>query len=973
MGLANIHVITEDRASGAQVFDGSLKFVSGSNHHLVRTPSASNRRTFTWSSWHKRTELGDDIHTIFNAAPSSHSSSPAISYLVFEDHNTLRFYNYWSGATKGDLKTNALFRDPNAWYHVVLAVDTTIASPSSDRMKLYVNGEQITSFANESYPTQDLELYINANVEHKIGEESVRDRYEYAGYMSECNFVDGQQLDPSYFGFTEPLTNTWRPKKYTGTYGTNGFYLPMDNQNDFEIDKSGNGNDWTKGNFSGTANDPDVFPDSPSGITYSTVSSAGITTVSQIKPSNYCTLNLLDRGSSYAPTLSDGNLKSASPNNTQNPARGTLAATSGKWYFEGTCTARQYNPGIGVMSASTSLGTGDNFRSFWGTQGAAWYSYTGGTNTIYSNGSNSSYATAFATNDTIMVAYDIDAGKIWFGKNGTWNDSGDPAAGTSHAATFTHTDSITPFIDGSYSSSPGDSWALNFGQKPFKYVPPEGFKVLCLANLPKPTSPAAVRPDKYFNMITWTGDDGASRSLTGVGFAPDFVWIKNRDVARHHSLHDVVRGTNEYLMSSSAGAELTSTELGLASFDSDGFTLGTSTRSGNGQNGNNEDYVAWCWKTGDVPNKTYTVKVVSDSGNKYRFNDYGTSAFTIELQEGGTFTFDQSDSSNSGHPLRFSTTSDGTHGAGTEYTTGVVTNGTPGSAGAYTRITVPIGAPTLYYYCTVHSGMGGQANTPEGGYTDFGGTIPTKISTNVDAGFSIATYTGNYTSGATLAHGLSEAPKVVMVKSRGSLGSWPVYHVGAGSANYLYLERTEATTSGTGPWNQTAPSSSVVTLGNGATNVNDETYVMYAWHDVPGFSKFGSFEGNDSTDGCYVHLGFKPALVIAKQIDTEWTVGGSVATGWGMWDSARMPNNPGGNPLWANLNGTESIRGNNSSANTGGSDGNGLGGFLMCDLLSNGFKARSAGSEFNSAGTHIYMAWAEIPTINLYGTQAPGR
>lgn len=250
MGAIIPQVITN--RSGAQVIDGSLKFVSGGDYHLVRTPSASNRRTFTWSSWHKRAELGDDVHTIFSAAPSGHASDPAISYLVFEDHNTLRFFNYWSSATRADIKTNALYRDVSAWYHVVLAVDTTIASPSSDRMKLYVNGEQITSFANETYPTQNLELYINANVEHKIGEESVRDRYEYAGYMSNVYFVDGQQLDPSYFGFTDPLTNIWRPKNYTGTYGTNGFYLPFDGSAPIGEDQSGRGNNWTPVRFGGS-------------------------------------------------------------------------------------------------------------------------------------------------------------------------------------------------------------------------------------------------------------------------------------------------------------------------------------------------------------------------------------------------------------------------------------------------------------------------------------------------------------------------------------------------------------------------------------------------------------------------------------------------------------------------------------------------------------------------------------------------
>ena len=225
-----------------------------------------------------------------------------------------------------------------------------------------------------------------------------------------------------------------------------------------------------------------------------------------------------------------------------------------------------------------------------------------------------------------------------------------------------------------------------------------------------------------FNTVLWTGNS-STQSITGVGFKPSFVWAKARSVGYAHNLFDSVRGATKSLVSSSTAAEITLS--GLTSFDSDGFSLGSAIDT----NLTTHTYVSWNWNGGENSSKTFTVKVVSDSGNKYRFDDFGTSAVTLDLEEGSTYVFDQSDSSNSGHPLRFSTTSDGTHGSGSEYTTGVTTTGTPGSAGAKTTIVVAASAPTLYYYCSVHSGMGGQANTNStAGASNFAGSIQSTVS-----------------------------------------------------------------------------------------------------------------------------------------------------------------------------------------------------------------------------------------------------
>ena len=287
---------------------------------------------------------------------------------------------------------------------------------------------------------------------------------------------------------------------------------------------------------------------------------------------------------------------------------------------------------------------------------------------------------------------------------------------------------------------------------------------------------------------------------------------------------DVIRGVNSGLASNQTAAEyIAASDKDLVSFDSDGFTLGAGEDWASVNQTNGSSIVAWNWKAGgSAPSKTYVVTVVSDSGNKYRFDGFGTSAVTLNLQEGGTYKFDQSHSSNSGHPFRF-----GTSANGSNYTTGVTTSGTPGNSGAYTRITVAAGAPTLYYACSAHSGMGGQANTNStAGSSNFSGTIQSNISANVDAGFSIVSWTGNATSGATIGHGLSKAPELIINRQRSGASNWLIGHTSLGFTKHLELETTGAVNTVSNIWNDQAPTASVFYVGNNASaNGNNETFV----------------------------------------------------------------------------------------------------------------------------------------------------
>jgi len=469
-------------------------------------------------------------------------------------------------------------------------------------------------------------------------------------------------------------------------------------------------------------------------------------------------------------------------------------------------------------------------------------------------------------------------------------------------------------------------------------------------------------PSAHFQTTTYTGNGSDGLAITNSGnsnLQPDWLWIKKRSGSGQHVFVDSSRGTNKQLFSSLTDVEQTSTEF-VASLDTDGFTLNDNT-SGTGDTNvtNGGTYVAWQWKAGGTaPTKTYKVVVVDDSGNKYRFRNSGDtatfaqSAVTLDLQEGGTYVFDWSDSTAQGHPIRFSTTSDGTHGGGSEYTTGVVKDDS-----AYkTTITVSASAPTLYYYCSNHSGMGGQVNTnADHGQTNFDGSILSVSQANTTAGLSIVKYTGNQTNGATVGHGLGTAPQVLWVKERDGSSSWIVKHPSLTDAGYyLLLEAENAQSTTANVWNDTNPSSTVFTLGdNTSVNENNINTLCYVFSEVKGYSKFGRWVGNGSTSDAnrpFIYTGFKPAMVI-------WKARGQT-TSWRIMDSARDIDNPANRRLFPDTSDAE---------NTGYS--------AVIDFLSNGFKIRGTHTTgINSSGdTYIYMAFAEHPFVSSKGVPVTAR
>jgi len=471
------------------------------------------------------------------------------------------------------------------------------------------------------------------------------------------------------------------------------------------------------------------------------------------------------------------------------------------------------------------------------------------------------------------------------------------------------------------------------------------------------------KSSSHFKNFTWSGDGNNTRSFTGVGFQPDFSWKKERNVnySIAHMLYDSVRGIglDKHLNSASNAVEGDGNDdtFGyFSSFDTDGFSVQNGSSGTDYVNNSSNTYVTWNWLAGGTaPSQTYTVKVVSDGGNKYRFDDFGTSAVTLDLQEGGTYTFDASDSSVSSHPFVLGTSSgvDGSYSTGVTYQLDGVSKTysqyTSGFASATTRkliITVAASAPTLYYNCSVHSGMGGSINTNSThGSSNFSGSVQTTVSTNTTAGMSVVKFTGTG-SAATIGHGLGAVPTFIMVKRlSGATGEWVCHHTSLGNAKSILLNGAAASYTSSN-WNSTTPTNSVISLGSGGVdaNISGANYIAYCFASTIGFSKAGKFTSLGQDDGTFVYTGFKPSFVMMKP---------DVTDGWANWyifDTARDHPSLNDTPLYPNLSTREAYYGGSPATN-----------YSQIDMLSNGFKIRRDGSwgVGGSGQVSIYLAFGQ--------------
>ena len=535
--------------------DKSCMFDYASSSYLTRTPgSAGNRRTWTMSVWLKMTRLASSTSgglVVYKAGSTE---------FRWSDSNNNLYLN--SGSVYK--QTTSVARDFAGWFHLCIIADTPQGT-ASERLKVYINGT-VPALTTNSAPAQNFDFDVNNTVAQNIGKEGGN---YWDGYMSEFHLIDGTAKAVGDFGETNDQ-GVWIPKKYTGGgYGTCGFHLDFADSSDLGDDNSGQGNDWTATNM-GTDHQ---VSDSPT--------------------TNYPILNYNDADRESSAVLSEVCRKWLNTNTARgNDARATFGFSSGKWYWETKIVAlgqsgvnREW---IGVVGPEwdIAIGSGNSFVHYSGNNG---YGY-GASGQKANNNTEASYGTGFALNDIIGTAVDIDNGKIWWSLNGTYQASGDPAAGTNAAYTGL-SGMFQPVVACDYGT--GNSGVLvNFGQQAFNTAPPTGFKALNTDNL----TPSISDPSAHFQVVPYTGSGGSTaRVFSGSSdMQPDMVWIKNRSATDHAVGYDAARGTTKQIEPSNRSDETTQS-TGLTAFGSDGFTTGAL----DALNTSSESFIAWCWNAGN--------------------------------------------------------------------------------------------------------------------------------------------------------------------------------------------------------------------------------------------------------------------------------------------------------------------------------------------------------------------------------------
>ncbi len=439
-------------ASGGYEVANSLRFNAPSSDYLSRTFGSGNQKTWTWSAWIKLANIDSTSEVIFGRLTANNDSNWFTVDIRGNDKITIGIYN------TNYLITNRLFRDVSAWYHIVVAFDTT-QSTADNRVRLYVNGVEETSFATRNNPSLNFDAPLNANVEHLLGKSSST---YYEGYMSEVTFIDGQQLDATSFGEFDEDSGIWKPIDVSGlTFGTNGFYLDFEDSSALGNDAAGS-NNWTANNLTSVDQSLDTCTN------------------------NACTWNPLRfwnrSGTLQKVSFDNGNLRAIFDDNGYNEyAFASIGVDTGKWFCEMkaediTATA---NTRIGVLNMDYT-GTGNP-----GDQSTSVSYMADGQKRV--GGSNSSYGASYTNGDIIGVALDVTNNTVTFYKNGASQGAISITANTLYTfysedyASSGNKEISANFSSPAYAVSSGNSDANGYGN--FEYAVPSGYFALNTKNL----------------------------------------------------------------------------------------------------------------------------------------------------------------------------------------------------------------------------------------------------------------------------------------------------------------------------------------------------------------------------------------------------------------------------------------------------------------------------------------------------------
>ena len=910
-GGSKLTISPDTSTEGAVVFDGDSDYLSSTGPGTLAASS-------NWCMECTFYCTGDASGTyrIMGANESSESSE----YLQMRIR--LGQYQFYT-ENANTLTGTAAF---NKWTHMAL-------TKSGTTVRAFVDGKELWSTTDNN--ADDITTLITG---WGYGSEY------FPGFISNARFVNGSSVYTSEFNPpVVPLTNI-----------TNTTHL------------------FCQSNTSATA------------AAVGTITANGTAAASRFTPFNtdintvrgqetgYATLNPLDpRGLSNSPTFSEGNLRIN--DSSSYDVVSTMGADSGRWYWEVEM--------IDVGTTICGIIDFDNNRSsqFSMTSPTVYYATTRSNGTREGNQSGGTNFT-YTDGDTVAWALDVDNLKLYGYKNGVL------------MSTATITQSNVKWAPYVYGESTSDH-RFNFGQKPFKYAPPDGFQPINAANIrPETVIP---RPDQFVGLTTYTGSV-SPQTVGGINFTSDLIWIKSRTHTGWNILQDSVRGFGKILFSNSSNAEVGNANDLISDVSSTGFSVNTNYAGGTDTattttSGTNS-YVGWCWKAGGSKN-TFNVDDVgyasaSDVGMNVggqNDNAYNKSQTWSSNVSGGSGAYGAAANAFNGNLSNFASPE---YSSAMTYTNPSASDTVIDTFEIYgrqysTSITLELNdtdiKSQLSTTVTWHNitGFSGQTFNklywrPTSGnlevriyaikingkiLVDTSVTPPdapsiaaTGCSVGTKQGFSIIQFT-NTTSDSTQSHGLTQKPDFIIWKKTSGTSHWPIYHSSLGATKYVYLNLTNASATGSEFWNNTEPSDSLVTTKGEPNSMGSAgDTIMYLWHDVPGLQKYGSYEGNNNNDGVFVELGFRPSILLIKRVDNT--------DDWLLYDGTRRPINVNSRYLRPNQSNVE---------NTGDGAGTGL------DLLSNGFKIRSDSSAINAAETYIYAAWAEAPSVDLYGGGANAR